>query len=461
MKDRSTSADVNGAGMASSKQIGLFACTGIVAGNMMGSGIALLPANLAKIGSISLFGWLITLVGAMSLAFVFARLTTRDPQVGGPIAYAGRLGPAFGFQTAVLYYHANWIGNLADCLAGIAYLSVFFPMLNQPVPAGIASIVIIWIMALVNMMGGNWVSRLTTLGLILVLIPVIGTAVAGWHWFDSAVYQANWNTSGLGDGRAVMHSILICLWAFVGVESAAVSSGLVKNPQRTVPLATLLGTLLAGIVYIMATQVMSGMFPAQTMAHTGAPFAASASMMIGAWAAPVVSAFTAFACLAALGSWMMLVGQAGVRAARDGNFPRIYGEVDSHGVPRKGIILSALKMTALMALMTFLSASGSNTSDIFGDLIGIAVLLTMLPYFYSCVALIRMEGASLRYIVSVCAAVLGCLFCFVALSGADSVKLAATFIISLTILMFYARKQSEHEKAYARLDARNPPVNND
>ena len=443
--------------MASSKKIGLIACTGIVAGNMMGSGIALLPANLAKIGSIALFGWFITLIGAMSLAYVFARLTTRDPQVGGPIAYAGRLGPAFGFQTAVLYYHANWIGNLADCLAGVAYLSVFFPALNQPIPAGIASIVIIWIMALVNMMGGNWVSRLTTLGLILVLVPVIGTAVAGWPWVDPALYQANWNTSGQADSKAIMHSILICLWAFVGVESAAVSSGLVKNPQRTVPIATMLGTALAGIVYILATQVMSGMFPADVMSKTGAPFAASTSMMIGSWAAPVVSAFTAFACLAALGSWMMLVGQAGVRAARDGNFPKIYGEVDSHGVPRKGIILSAIKMTLLMAFMTFMSAKGSNSSDIFGELIGIAVLLTMLPYFYSCVALIRMEGASLKNIVSVIAATLGCVFCFVALSGAENIKLTATFIISLSILMFYARKQGEHEKAYAIQQKQNPP----
>lgn len=312
-------------------------------------------------------------------------------------------------------------------------------------------------MALVNMMGGNWVSRLTTLGLILVLVPVIGTAVAGWHWFDPALYQANWNTSGQADSKAIMHSILICLWAFVGVESAAVSSGLVKNPQRTVPIATMLGTALAGIVYILATQVMSGMFPADVMSKTGAPFAASTSMMIGSWAAPVVSAFTAFACLAALGSWMMLVGQAGVRAARDGNFPKIYGEVDSHGVPRKGIILSAIKMTLLMAFMTFMSAKGSNSSDIFGELIGIAVLLTMLPYFYSCVALIRMEGASLKNIVSVIAATLGCVFCFVALSGAENIKLTATFIISLSILMFYARKQGEHEKAYAIQQKQNPP----
>lgn len=114
-------------------------------------------------------------------------------------------------------------------------------------------------------------------------------------------------------------------------------------------------------------------------------------MILGGWAAPVVSAFTAFACLAALGSWMMLVGQAGVRAARDSNFPRSMVRSMPTGC-RARIILSALKMTALMALMTFLASSGAKTSDIFGNLIGIAVLLTMLPYFYSCVALIRLEG---------------------------------------------------------------------
>ncbi|MGL4599972.1 MAG: cadaverine/lysine antiporter, partial [Plesiomonas sp.] len=54
--------------MSSTKKIGLLACTGVVAGNMMGSGIALLPANLAGIGSISIWGWVISLIGAMSLA---------------------------------------------------------------------------------------------------------------------------------------------------------------------------------------------------------------------------------------------------------------------------------------------------------------------------------------------------------------------------------------------------------
>jgi cadaverine:lysine antiporter len=97
----------------------------------------------------------------------------------------GEISPAFGFQTGVLYYHANWIGNLAIGITAVSYLSTFFPILNNPVPAGIACIAIVWIFTFVNMLGGTWVSRLTTIGLVLVLIPVVMTAVVGWHWFDA------------------------------------------------------------------------------------------------------------------------------------------------------------------------------------------------------------------------------------------------------------------------------------
>lgn len=117
----------------------------------------------------------------MSLAYVYARLATKNPQQGGPIAYAGEISPAFGFQTGVLYYHANWIGNLAIGITAVSYLSTFFPVLNDPVPAGIACIAIVWVFTFVNMLGGTWVSRLTTIGLVLVLIPVVMTAIVGWH----------------------------------------------------------------------------------------------------------------------------------------------------------------------------------------------------------------------------------------------------------------------------------------
>ena len=429
--------------MKSAKKIGLFACTGIVAGNMMGSGIALLPSNLATIGSVAIYGWIVAFIGALALAYVFARLSTVNPQSGGPVAYAGEISPAFGFQTGVLYYHANWIGNLAIAVTAVSYLSVFFPALNQPVMAGIACIGVVWFFTLLNLLGGSFIGKLTTVGLISMLIPVIGTAVFGWFWFDPDIYVANWNVSGTGDVGAMARSVLLCLWAFVGIESAAVSSGLVDNPKRTVPMATMLGTALAGLVYVASSQVIAGMFPSEVTAASGAPFAMSAARMVGDGAAPVVSACTALACLTSLGSWMMLVTQAGVRASQDGNFPKIYGELDKNGMPRKGLLLAASQMTALMVVITFLNANSGSASDLFGMITGIAVLLTMLPYFYSCIDLIRIEGATTRSVLSCVAAVFGSAFCFIALAGSGFDQLIATFVVSLVIMMFFSWKKGK------------------
>lgn len=437
---------------ATPKKIGLLACIGVVAGNMMGSGIALLPANLAHIGSVSIWSWIICMFGAMCLAYVYARLGTVNPQQGGPIAYAGEVSPAFGFQTGVLYYHANWIGNLAIAITGVAYLSTFFPILNQPWPATFASVAIVWIFTFVNLMGGTWVSRLTSMGLILILIPVVLTATVGWGWFDAHTYMANWNTSGKTDGSALVSAVILCLWAFVGVESASVSTGLVDNPKRTVPLATMLGTGLAGLVYISSTQAISGMFPAKEMAASGAPFALATSHMFGNWAAPLVSAFAAFACFTSLGSWMMLVGEAGRRAAADGNFPAIYGKTDDKGVARFGLLLASVKMTALLILLNLFAGSG-NASGLFNQLTSIAVLLTLLPYFYSCVNLIRFEGMTTKSVVSMIACIVGGAFCLVGLAGADSTPLMGTFLVSLIILMFYARKMGQRQAADAKAAA--------
>ncbi len=423
------------------KKIGLVACIAVVAGNMMGSGIALLPSSLAKIGAIAIFGWIIAIIGALALAYVFARLSTKNPQAGGPVAYAGEVSPIFGYQTSILYYHANWIGNLAIAITAIAYLSTFFPILNQPIPAAIAAICAVWFFTFINLLGGTWVSRFTSIGLILVLIPVVGTALLGWTHFNVEIYKANWLANpNVHSMKAVINSVLLCLWAFVGVESAAVSSDLVENPNKTVPLATLLGTGLAGIIYVMASQVISGMFPNEITATSGAPFALSVSAIVGDWASPIVSAFTAIACLTSLGSWMMLVGQAGRRAADDGNFPKMFGEVDKNGTPKKGLFATSIMMTILMILLTIVTTSGSSASDLFTQLTSVAVLLTMFPYFYSIINLIRLEGLTTKSTFSLIASSLAILFCFAALAGAEHYQITATILIALCIFAFYAKK---------------------
>jgi cadaverine:lysine antiporter len=108
----------------------------------------------------------------------------------------------------------------------------------------------------------------------------------------------------------------------------------------------------------------------------------------------MVSAFTAFACLTSLGSWMMLVGQAGVVPPTTVTSRKCMAKLIAT-VSEKGLLLAAVKMTALMVLITLMNSAGGKASDLFGELTGIAVLLTMLPYFYSCVDLIRFEGINI------------------------------------------------------------------
>jgi cadaverine:lysine antiporter len=434
------------------KKLGLFACIAVVAGNMMGSGIALLPANLAAIGSITIYGWVAALVGALALAFVYARLGMEDPQEGGPIAYSGEVAPILGYQSGMLYYHANWIGNLAIAITGVDYLSVFFPALQHPLWSGVTSLALIWLFTGINILGADWIGRLVSIGVILLLIPVVLTGTVGWFFFDSAQFSANWIVGHKAPSSAIMAAIILCIWSFIGVESAAVNTAVVDNPKRNIPLSTMIGTAVAGVVYILSCTAISGMFPAKVMAASGAPFSTAmghicAGLPFAAWVPKAVSAVTAFACLASLGSWMMLVSQAGCRAASDGTLPKIFGRKNAKGVPVAGLVLASAMMSCLLVLLMIFSGGG-DTQALFGQICSIAVLLTLPPYFYSSLNLLRRYGLYNKAAwFKVGASLLASLFCLVALSGAAKMALAGCMVVMLLTFLFYASKdRAEFEK---------------
>ena len=435
-----------------SHKMGLFACIAVVAGNMMGSGIALLPANLAGIGSISLLGWLAAMLGALALAYVFSRLGMEDPQEGGPIAYSGEVAPVLGYQSGLLYYHANWIGNLAIAITGVDYLSVFFPALDHPIYSGLTSIAIIWIFTGINILGAAWIGRLVSVGVVLLLIPVVLTGTLGWLFFDPALFRSNWIVGGQAPGSAVMAAIILCIWSFIGIESASVNTAVVENPKRNIPLSTMIGAVLAGLVYILSCTAISGMFPAAQMAASGAPFSLAmehicAGLSFAHLVSQAVSAVTAFACLASLGSWMMLVSQAGGRAAQDGTLPAIFGRRNAKGVPVAGLVISSVMMCALLILLMIISPGG-DTQTLFGEICNIAVLLTLPPYFYSSLNLLRRYGLSnAKAWLQVGASLLACLFCLAALAGAAKAALAGCLVVMLCTFIFYVGKdRSEFEK---------------
>ncbi|MES9995233.1 amino acid permease [Desulfovibrio aminophilus] len=443
----------------SSHKMGLTACIAVVAGNMMGSGIALLPANLAAIGSITVVGWAVALVGALALAYVFSRLGMEDPQEGGPIAYSGEVSPVLGYQAGLLYYHANWIGNLAIAITGVDYLSVFIPALEHPITAGVTSIALIWLFTGINILGAAWIGRLVSVGVVLLLIPVVLTGTVGWFFFDPAVFQSNWIVGGKPPGQAIMAAVLLCIWSFIGIESASVNTAVVDNPKRNIPLSTMIGAGLAGLVYILSCTALSGMFPASEMAASGAPFSLAlghicAKLPFAGIVSKTVSAVTAFACLASLGSWMMLVSQAGNRAAQDGTLPAIFGRRNHKGIPVAGLILASVMMTVLLVLLMLVS-KGGDTQTLFGEICDIAVLLTLPPYFYSSLNLLRRYGLNnARAWLQVGSALIACVFCLIALAGAAKAALAGCLMVMLCSFVFYVGKDRSiyEQKAMAQRD---------
>ncbi|EMF0005102.1 amino acid permease [Escherichia coli] len=210
---------------ADAHKVGLIPVTLMVSGNIMGSGVFLLPANLASTGGIAIYGWLVTIIGALGLSMVYAKMSFLDPSPGGSYAYARRcFGPFLGYQTNVLYWLACWIGNIAMVVIGVGYLSYFFPILKDPLVLTITCVVVLWIFVLLNIVGPKMITRVQAVATVLALIPIVGIAVFGWFWFRGETYMAAWNVSGLGTFGAIQSTLNVTLWSFIGVESASVAA---------------------------------------------------------------------------------------------------------------------------------------------------------------------------------------------------------------------------------------------
>lgn len=423
--------------MPNVKKLGLISCTAIVAGNMMGSGIALLPSSLAHIGSVTMVSWIFAIIGALCLAFVYARLGTLNPQAGGPVAYAEEVSPILGFQAGSLYFHSNWVGNSGIAIAAVAYLSTFWPLLHHTLDAAIAAIVVIWTFMLINCFGAAWIARLTVIGVILLLIPIGITAFGGWFFFHPDLFVRNWNVAHQNNLHSVIAGVLLCLWSFIGLESASTDSGLTENPKKTIPRSTMLGVSVAALVYFLSSASMFGLFSAQQLMNSGSPFAISTAAIIGQWALPWASGFIGFACLTSLGSWMMLVSEAAARSANDGILPHFFAYKTPKGVPLRVLLLTSTLMSLLVLVVSLFSKS---SSEVFSHIISIAVLLVILPYFYSVLNFIHVVELKGRQYWQLFAAILAAVFCFAAIVGAADMILVAALIVSLCTLIFYQCK---------------------
>jgi APA family basic amino acid/polyamine antiporter len=214
-------------------KLGFWMATALVVGNMIGSGIFLLPASLGPYGGMSILGWLFTSVGAVCLALVFAKLAAWVPKAGGPYAYA-RLGfgDFLGFWIAWGYWIAVWVGNAAIAVACVSYLKVFFPILDSSTwVAGSAAIALIWFFTWINCRGIREAGIAQVITTIIKIIPLVAIATLGLFWINTNHFVP-FNPSEKPIFTAVSSVATLTLWAFIGLESATIPAADVVNPQK-------------------------------------------------------------------------------------------------------------------------------------------------------------------------------------------------------------------------------------
>lgn len=408
----------------SAKKMSLMGLTTLVAVNMMGSGIIMLPASMAQLGGISLLSWVITAVGSMAIAYSFAQLGVICNRSGGMSAYAEEAhGTSSFFMASYLYYLSLAIGNVAIAISAVGYLTPFFPWLGTgavPLCAGVIGL--IWVTTLANFGGPSITGRLGAITVWGVLVPVGGLSVIGWFWFDVSTFAAAWNPHDTTMGSAIVQSIPLTLWAFLGMESAAQNADAVDNPQKTVPLACMLGTLGAAVVYVLSTTVIMGIVPNADLASSSAPFAAVFAQMFNPMIGKIVMALAVIACIGSLLGWQFTLSQTSKYTADQKMFPAFFAKLNSLGAPVVGMLVAGV----LQTLMAF-STMSPNASAQFSKLVNLAAVTNIVPYVLSISAIMvvmdKARVSSAVYRRNVIVAIIAIFYSIYALyaSGMDAV----------------------------------------
>ena len=373
--------------MAEAKKMNLMQLTVLVAVNMMGSGIIMLPTNMAQVGAISLLSWIVTAVGSMAIAYGFAQAGVLDARAGGMSRYAEEAhGKSGFFMVSFLYYLSLAIGNVAIAISAVGYLSTFFPALSAtPIATCVTVIALIWLTTVANFGGPSVTGRLGAVTVWGVIIPVAGLSIIGWIWFSADTFAAAWNPKGLSFGQGLGSSIALTLWAFLGMESAAQNSDAVENPKRNVPLACMLGTLGAAVIYVLSTTVIQGIVPNAELANSTGPFGLAYAHMFNPTVGSIIMALAVMACLGSLLGWQFTIAQTSKTAAEAGLFPAFFAKVNRFGAPITGMIVVGVIQSA-MALSTI----SPNLSEQFGALVSLAVVTNVVPYIMALSALFVM-----------------------------------------------------------------------
>lgn len=404
----------------------------LVMGNMIGSGVFLLPASLAAFGGLSLAGWVLSAAGATCLAVVFARLARLVPAAGGPYAYTRMaFGDVPAFLVAWGYWISTWSTLAALAVAGVGYLDPFIPtIVRTPALAALLAISLVWLFVLINISGVRRAGHVQMVTTVIKVLPLALVGIGGLFYFNPEAFVVA--AQGPREVAAGITEVAtLTLWAFLGLECATIPAANITNPERTIPRATIIGTLLAGAIYIISTVGVMSLVPSDVLRTSTAPFADGARVLFGDTAAGLIALGAAISCFGALNGWTLIVGQIPLAAARDGLFPKLFTRVSGAQTPVTGILIAGVLATLLIA-----SNYTRGLVDLFTFIILLSTLSTLVAYTFSALAAFRVGDATLSTGMRVVAG-LAFIYSLWAIGGAGAETVYWGFLLLIAGLPVY------------------------
>ena len=374
-------------------KLGLWTATSLVIGNMVGAGIFLLPSALASFGSISLLGWVISAIGALFIAKVFSNASKLLPHAdGGPYAYTRKgFGDFTGFLVAWGYWISVWSANAALAVSLVSALSTFIPSLaTNSFLAILTGLSAIWLLTWVNTIGIKATGNVQLITTILKLLPLAAVAIVG-IFFIRRDYYIPFNRSGGSVIEAIGASASLTLFAFLGIECATIPAGSIAEPEKTIPRATMLGTIITLLICILGTMSVMGLLSPGDLQHSVTPFADAAARIWGEHARYWVSAGVAIAAFGALNGWILIQGQIPFAIAKDKLFPAIFAKENKKGVPSLAILVGSVLASVIM-VMNFTR----GLVEQFRFMILLSTLTSLIPYLFVSAAYVIMVIESQR-----------------------------------------------------------------
>jgi APA family basic amino acid/polyamine antiporter len=423
--------------MDSQKKMGFWAATALVAGSQIGTGIFLLPASMARFGAAGLSSWLITATGAMLLALVFARLCAHVPKTGGPHAFIeSAFGKKLGFFSAWTYWVISWLSTPMVVISVVSYLKPVLGELHPVANLAIEVAILLFITGL-NLYGVQSAGKVEFVFTLLKLLPLVLVPLAGLFFFNKAHFTP-FNPTSESTFTILNAAALLTLWGFIGVESATTPADAVDNPQKTLPRAIVVGTLIVAVVYIFSHCVIMGVVPPAVLVQSSAPFADAAQIIFGGDWYRMISIAASIVCLGTLNAWVLTSGQIALGAASDGHLPRFFTVKNRQGAPKWALLISSLGMIPVLiaTLNQGLIAQVNFIIDISVTAFLFIYILSVLSY----IKLLWQKRAGSCNVVSCLIGAGALVYCGWALYSSGLKMVALASLIALTGLPIYLWK---------------------